>query len=211
MKLKLCGIRRIEDVRMINQAAPDYAGFIFWPKSRRYISPSDAKILRVSLKRGIEPVGVFVNEEPRRIAEIAAEVRLRVIQLHGDEDEAYIRSLRSMYAGEIWKAAGVRSAEDIERACRLSADMLLFDAFNTDLRGGTGKRINLGLLKEAAPSRPYFLAGGINASNVREIIAEAAPYGIDVSSGFEVDGAKNSRRLDELMEAISNERKYSHE
>ncbi|MCH5187397.1 MAG: phosphoribosylanthranilate isomerase [Oscillospiraceae bacterium] len=207
MKLKLCGIRRIEDVQMINNAAPDYAGFIFWPKSRRYISPADAKILRVSLSRGIKAVGVFVNEAPEKVAQAARTAQLDVVQLHGDENENYISRLRRLYAGEIWKAVGVVTADDVRRASQLSADMLLFDAFDPEQRGGTGKRINLSAITGSGVDRPYFLAGGINAMNVREILDTVIPYGIDVSSGFEVDGVKNKQKLAEFLETIAHERK----
>ena len=206
MKLKLCGIRRIEDVEMLNSARPDYAGFVFWPRSKRYVDPDSAHILSISLNEEIKTVGVFVNEAVAEAARIADVARLSVIQLHGDEDEEYIRALRREFGGEIWKAAGVQSADDVRRACELSADMLLFDAFSPDLRGGTGKRLDLSHIKEAAPERPYFLAGGITALNVRSILSEINPYGLDVSSGFETNGVKDRQKLMEFMEQIVNER-----
>ncbi len=206
MKLKLCGIRRIEDVEMINRAAPDYAGFVFWRPSKRYVPPECARVLGASLRSGIKSVGVFVNESPDAVARTAEDARLCAVQLHGDEDEAYILSLRKVYSGEIWKAFGVRSADDVRRAEQSGADMLLFDAFAPTERGGTGRRLELRHIIEAAPTRRYFLAGGINAANLSEILNTLRPYGLDISSGFELDGVKNRERLDGLMEIVDRER-----
>lgn len=200
MKLKLCGIRRIEDVEMINAARPDYVGFIFYPRSKRYIDPESARILGISLNDGISPVGVFVDESPETVALIAEKARLSAVQLHGSEDEDYIRRLRSLYSGEIWKAVRVREADDIRRAEDMSCDMLLLDAFSPDVYGGSGKRINMELLLSSAPCRPYFLAGGINAGNVAEIASRLRPHGLDISSGFESDGVKNRTMLMDFME-----------
>lgn len=211
MKLKLCGIRRIEDVEIINSALPDYAGFVFCKKSRRYVSPESARILSVSLNSAISPVGVFVNEPPESVAAAAQTARLKAVQLHGSENEAYIRALRSMYGGEIWKAVQVRTADDVHMAEELSADMLLYDAFSPNAYGGTGRVANLTAIADAAPSRPFFLAGGICAENVREILEFIKPYGLDLSGGFEAGGVKNKIRLMEFMEKISDERMNENE
>ncbi len=206
MKLKLCGIRRAEDVEMINRAAPDYAGFVFWRPSKRYVSPETARALGESLAHGIKSVGVFVNESPDTVARTAEAARLHAVQLHGDEDDAYIASLRRAFGGEIWKAFGIRRADDVRRAEQSGADMLLFDAFAPTERGGTGRRLELRHIIEAAPSRRYFLAGGINAANLNEILNTLRPYGLDISSGFELDGVKNKERLDGLMKIVDKER-----
>ncbi len=203
MKLKLCGIRRIEDVEIVNSVRPDYIGFVFYKKSFRYISPQSAKILSISLKSGISPVGVFVNESAEAVAEIARVAGLKAVQLHGDEDEEYIKNLRALYGGEIWKAVRVRSEADVENALSSSADMLLFDAFSKTAYGGTGENINLSLLAKVNPQRPYFLAGGINAQNLRAVLSAVTPYGIDMSGGFETDGVKDKYKLDEFMEVFS--------
>lgn len=203
MKLKLCGIRRIEDVEIVNSVRPDYIGFVFYKKSFRYISPQSAKILSISLKSGISPVGVFVNESAEAVAEIARVAGLKAVQLHGDEDEEYIKNLRALYGGEIWKAVRVRSEADVENALSSSADMLLFDAFSKTAYGGTGENINLSLLAKVNPQRPYFLAGGINAQNLKAVLSAVTPYGIDMSGGFETDGVKDKYKLDEFMEVFS--------
>lgn len=206
MKLKLCGIRRIEDVEMINSVLPDYIGFIFYRKSKRYVDPESARILEISLKKSISPVGVFVNETAENIAHIAEKVRLKAVQLHGDEDEEYISSLRRLYNGEIWKAVRVKCTDDVKRAEELSADMLLYDSFSSDAYGGTGKRANLSAIISAKPNKPFFLAGGIDAENIGEILARIKPYGIDLSGGIEVNGVKNRIRLMEFIDKISDER-----
>ncbi len=211
MKLKLCGIRRTEDVEMINSAMADYIGFIFYKKSKRFVEPDFARSLRAALKKEILPVGVFVNERAENIAEIAERVSLAAVQLHGDEDEGFIRALRGMYGGEIWKAVRVETPDDVRRAEELSADMLLYDSFLPSAYGGTGKLAKLSAILDAEPSRPFFLAGGIDAENVGKILSQIKPYGIDLSGGIEVNGVKNREKLAEFMEKISDERTKSNE
>lgn len=210
MKLKLCGIRRAQDVDMINKVSPDFIGYIFYEKSRRYISPENAKKLNEMLNEGISPVGVFVNKSVEETAEIANGLSLKAVQLHGDEDESYIRRLRELYGGEIWKAVRVQGLEDIQKCVGYSADMLLLDAFTPNY-GGSGKRIDLSFVKKADLKRPFFLAGGINAQNLGEILSEISPCGIDVSSGFETEGIKDENKLMEFINIFNTERRKYNE
>lgn len=199
MIVKMCGIRREEDVQYANEVCPDYIGFVF-ADSPRKVSWEDAASFRKDLKKEIRCVGVFVNETPEKIAEIAVRVPLDAVQLHGDETEEDIRKLRSLCDKEIWKAARVKSAEDIQKVQMLPADRILLDSFSKEAYGGTGRTIRLDILKEAEITKPYFLAGGLNPENLKGILDEIHPEGIDISSGIETDGYKDLEKMKKIME-----------
>ena len=141
----------------------------------------------------IKTVGVFVNETVENLLKIAEEVNLDVIQLHGDEDEAFIQILKEQSNVEVWKAVQVRSAADAEKWIDSSADMLLFDAYHKDERGGTGEVFDWSSLDEF--ERPFMLAGGIDSTNVARAIRTVRPYGIDISSGIETEGVKDDEKI----------------
>lgn len=149
-------------------------------------------------QESIKTVGVFVNETIENLLKIAEEVKLDVIQLHGDEDETFIQSLKECTNVEIWKAVQVRSAADAEKWIDSSADMLLFDAYHKDERGGTGEVFDWSSLD--AFERPFMLAGGMDSTNVARAIRTVRPYGIDISSGIETEGVKD----DEKIKAFTN-------
>ena len=146
----------------------------------------------------IKTVGVFVNETIENLLKIAEEVKLDVIQLHGDEDESFIQTLKEQSNVEVWKAVQVRSAADAEKWIDSSADMLLFDAYHKDERGGTGEVFDWSSLDEF--ERPFMLAGGMDTTNVARAIRTVRPYGIDISSGIETEGVKD----DEKIKAFTN-------
>ena len=141
----------------------------------------------------IKTVGVFVNETVENLLKIAEEVKLDVIQLHGDEDETFIQSLKECTNVEVWKAVQVRSAADAEKWIDSSADMLLFDAYHKDERGGTGEVFDWSSLDEF--ERPFLLAGGMDSTNVARAIRTVRPYGIDISSGIETEGVKDTEKI----------------
>lgn len=199
MIVKMCGIRREEDVEYANEVCPDYIGFIFADSPRR-VSWEDAASFRKDLKKEIRCVGVFVNETPEKIAEIAARVPLDAVQLHGDETEEDIRHLRSLCDKEIWKAARVRSKDDIQKVQTLPADRILLDSFSKEAYGGTGRTINLDILSESEITKPYFLAGGLNTGNLKGILEAIHPEGIDISSGIETNGYKDLDKMKKIME-----------
>lgn len=198
MIVKMCGIRREEDVEYANEVCPDYIGFIFADSPRR-VSWEDAASFRKDLKKEIRCVGVFVNETPEKIAEIAARVPLDAVQLHGDETEEDIRHLRSLCDKEIWKAARVRSKDDIQKVQTLPADRILLDSFSKEAYGGTGRTINLDILSESEITKPYFLAGGLNTGNLKGILEAIHPEGIDISSGIETNGCKDLDKMKTIM------------
>lgn len=206
-KIKICGIRRPEDCAYINEALPDYAGFIFWDKSFRYVDASMACKLRALIDGHISTVGVFVDETPEHIAGIVRSGAISIVQLHGHEDRAYIRSLREMLPADtlVWKAYKVRSTEDIREAFASEADEILLDNGY-----GTGRCFDHSLLSEytdgaaAAGSdncghRNFILAGGLTPENIPDAIARFAPYMIDISSGVETDKLKDR---DKILRAV---------
>ena len=205
-KVKMCGISKVETIPAVVDAKPDYMGLVFAP-SKRQVTVEQAKTLVEELHKQyavrynsetIKTVGVFVNETIENLLKIAEEVKLDVIQLHGDEDESFIQILKEQSNVEVWKAVQVRSAADAEKWIDSSADMLLFDAYHKDERGGTGEVFDWSSLDEF--ERPFMLAGGIDSTNVARAIRTVRPYGIDISSGIEIEGVKD----DEKMKAFTN-------
>ena len=200
-KVKMCGISKVETIPAIVDAKPDYMGLVFAP-SKRQVTVEQAKILVEELHKQyavrynsetIKIVGVFVNETIENLLKIAEEVKLDVIQLHGDEDEFFIQILKEQSNVEVWKAVQVRSAADAEKWIDSSADMLLFDAYHKDERGGTGEVFDWSSLDEF--ERPFMLAGGIDSTNVARAIRTVRPYGIDISSGIETNGVKDNEKM----------------
>lgn len=194
-KVKFCGMRRETDIEYANLLHPDLVGFVFAKKSKRYIAPEEALLLRQKLLSDIIPVGVFVNEEPEVIADYVDREIISVAQLHGQEDEAYIRSLRKLTKAPIIKAFCIRSHKDLTAALDSSADLVLLDA-----GAGDGKTFDWNLL--SAMDRPYFLAGGLDPENINEALALLHPYGVDVSSGIETNGFKDQDKMTEFMNAV---------
>ena len=207
-KVKMCGISKVETIPAVVEAKPDYMGLVFAP-SKRQVTVDQAKILVEELHRGyakkygsdtehdkndtIKTVGVFVNETVDNLVTIANEANLDAVQLHGDEDEAFIQSLKERTNVEVWKAIQIRTAADTEKWIDSSADMLLFDAYHKDERGGTGEVFDWSSLD--AFERPFMLAGGIDSTNVARAIRTVRPYGIDISSGIETNGVKDDEKI----------------
>ena len=207
-KVKMCGISKVETIPAVVEAKPDYMGLVFAP-SKRQVTVDQAKTLVEELHRGyaqkygsdtehdkndtIKTVGVFVNETVDNLVTIANEANLDAVQLHGDEDETFIQSLKERTNVEVWKAIQIRTAADTEKWIDSSADMLLFDAYHKDERGGTGEVFDWSSLD--AFERPFMLAGGIDSTNVARAIRTVRPYGIDISSGIETNGMKDDKKI----------------
>lgn len=201
IRLKLCGIRRNEDVDFLNEFPPDYAGFIF-AESPRKVTINRVRELSKRLLPQIIKVGVFVNLPIEEMSEFSSEIS--VFQLHGDEDKDYIERLRKIIPKdcEIWKAVRVKSSEDILNAESLPVDKLLLDAFSKDGYGGTGKTANWDLIAETKISKPFFAAGGITLANLYEAAKRLNPFGIDISSGIETNGTKDREKIKEITQAL---------
>ena len=199
MKIKLCGLTRSCDIEAVNELQPDYIGFVFAKKSRRYVSPEKAEELKAMLAPGIQAVGVFVNEEPEQIAALLEAGTIDVAQLHGQESETEIRRLRELTDHPLIQAFRIDTEQDVERANASTADYVLLDSG----AGGTGTVFDWNLLQ--AIRRPYFLAGGLDTENLGTVKAKLNPYGIDVSSGIETDGYKDKEKMTAFVAAARKE------
>ena len=223
VKVKFCGIRRTEDIEAVNRLKPDLAGFVF-AKSKRQVTKEQAAALKELLDPGIKTVAVLV-------AALANTGIADLLQLHGDEDAAYITKLKTLTGSKIIKAIRLRSGDlpvqgngSEERVYTANAGLLaeaaqadyyLFDTFLPDTYGGTGKTFSLSLLNNLLIDKPFFLAGGLDADNVAEIIGQVQMdvalrpnfYGIDVSGGIETDGYKDTIKMEAFMIAIRGKEK----
>jgi phosphoribosylanthranilate isomerase len=205
MKVKLCGIRRPEDIAYLNEFQPDYAGFVFAGTKRR-VTPETAAALAQMLDPGIRKVGVFVDESPESAARTAKLAGLDAVQLHGEETADYITALRRLLPGvSVWKGVRVRDRSSIPDARKLGADLLLLDSFSPTENGGTGQTANFRLIRKANLTEPFFLAGGLNAGNLVRLIREFSPYGVDISSGIETGGVKDRRKIEQIMRILRKE------
>ncbi len=193
MNIKICGLFREQDIDFVNEANPDYVGFIF-ANSHRQVSTETAEKLKNRLNKNILSVGVFVNEDIHKISEICDKKIIDLVQLHGNEDDNYINKLRKVCNNKIIKAVKVKNAEDILYRRNSLADYLLFDG-----GAGTGIKFDWTFLKEFI--RPFFLAGGINEDNICEAI-KLNPYCIDVSSGVETNKIKDRQKILNIVKIV---------
>ncbi len=210
-KIKLCGMMKPCDIEYANRVKPDLVGFIF-ANTRRKISAAQAKQFREALDAEISAVGVFVNEDISVIASLVQDGCIDMIQLHGEEDADYIRRLREICDVPVIKAVKVQTVEQIRQAAALPVDYLLLDTYRKGVLGGTGEAFDWELLREAKAAagdtaegalfgKPYFLAGGLHAGNLREA-ATLGSYGLDVSSGIETDGSKDFDKMVEVVNIV---------
>lgn len=192
-RIKICGMRRKEDIEAAGVCRPDYVGFILSPGFRRSVTAQEAEVLADMLAPGILKVGVFVNETIESVIEAAG--FLDQIQLHGAEDNAYIKELRTQTAKPVIQAFRIRSADDLKRAMESEADYLLLDNGT-----GTGEAFDWSLIREM--DRPWILAGGLGPDNVAEAVRRFRPYAVDLSSGAETDGWKDPVKMAQCVEAV---------
>lgn len=195
MKIKICGLFRDIDIDYVNEAMPDYIGFVF-AKSRRQVSTAWAAAMRSRLRSEITPVGVFVNESLANVVQLLNESIIEMAQLHGDENEHYIQTLKSLTHKPIIKTVRVLSQEDIEAAQHTTADFLLLD----NGPGGTGESFDWRLVGQV--KHPFFLAGGLKVDNIEQAIATTSPYAVDISSGVETDGIKDRAKILEIVRRV---------
>lgn len=194
-KIKLCGLSRPCDIEAANELKPEYIGFVFAPKSKRYVTPEKAAQLKQLLAPGIQAVGVFVREDPQTVAALLNSNVIDMAQLHGGEDEAYIRQLRKLSDKPIIQAFRVKTAGDIANAQQSSADYILLDS-----GAGTGTVFDWNLIQNL--TRPYFLAGGLGVENAEKARTLLKPYAVDVSSGIETDGYKDKEKMAAFVAAV---------
>ena len=196
-KIKICGLRSEEDIRIVNRCQPDYAGFICCSRFRRYVPSDTLEQLSKLLHPGIRKVGVFVDQPVEQIAQIVRRQLVDIIQLHGCEDERYISGLRQLIPSEIriMKAFQIHSAENICQVEASTADDVLLD-------GGQGSGQTFDWRKIESLNRPFFLAGGLNPENVEEAVRRLHPCAVDVSSGVETDGHKDEEKVRQLIRRV---------
>ncbi|MDO5848006.1 MAG: phosphoribosylanthranilate isomerase [Methanobrevibacter sp.] len=198
VKIKICGLRRREDIEIINKYAPDYIGFVF-AESKRQIDFETAKQLKSFLKVKIPVVGVFVDAEIEDILNLYRNDVIDMAQLHGNENEQYISKLKELEPSlKLIKAIEIKEDGNLEEYEELDVDYLLLDSGK-----GSGKTFNWDLINKNI-GKDFFLAGGLNSNNIKSAIDEFHPYAIDLSSGVEVNGYKNEEKIREVME-VKNE------
>ena len=211
MKIKICGLKRKEDIDYVNQCRPDYAGFVFAGK-KRCIDYNTAAFLKSRLSPGVRSGGVFVNEDQNMILDLLKDRIIDLIQLHGDEDEQYIIMLKQKLSEHnltdipIIKAVRVQRKDQVIEAEKLPVDYLLLDAFSKDEYGGSGLTFKHEMIPKLC--KPYMLAGGIDSLNVTEILKNISsrnvtlPLCIDVSSSVETDGNKDLNKIKEMVDIV---------
>ncbi len=204
-KVKICGLKTLEDVMIVNKYLPEYVGFVF-AASKRQVSDEQAKRIKEQLDRRIQTVGVFVNEPQEHIVSLYEQGILDVVQLHGNEDNQYIKELRKKVEVPIIKAVRVQNVEQVKMELQSDADFLLFDTYKKDSYGGSGECFELAvlkqILKEEMITKPFFIAGGLDSKNVDEVLAEMTCYGVDVSSGVETAHKKDEAKVQEFINQV---------
>lgn len=199
-RIKICGLTRLEDITYVNEAKPEYIGFVFWPKSKRAVGDEQAAELKKSLDPSIQAVGVFVNETPERIIQLLKKQIIDLAQLHGEETEEQIERIRRETGKPVIKAVKIRTREDILAGIQTKADYLLLDSGM-----GSGETFDWNTIPQI--EKPFFLAGGLYPGNVEEAVQNFHPYAVDVSSGVETDGKKDETKIREFIRRVRDEQR----
>lgn len=200
MKIKICGLTRPEDIACVNRLLPDYIGFVCWPGSRRFVSEEQAARLKAALSSEIKAVGVFVDAPVEEITALLQKGVIDMAQLHGEESEEDVCRIRELTGKPVIRAVKVSCRRDVEEWQGSAADYLLFDSGM-----GSGRTFDWSLLKDV--KRPYFLAGGLGADNLEQVLTQVQPYGVDLSSSVETGGYKDPQKMRRVMEVIRRSKK----
>jgi len=199
MFVKICGITRLEDAQAAVDAGANAVGFVFWPKSPRRVDVERAREIASALPEDVTTVGVFVDQPLHEVNDVARRVGLHAVQLHGSEDSEYVRAMTR----PVIKAVAVLGSQTPDVNAWPSNVTVLLDVHDPVKKGGTGKTIDWTVAASVASRRNVLLAGGLTPQNVGDAIARVRPYGIDVSSGVEVEpGIKDHGRIKALFEAV---------
>ena len=207
-KVKICGIKDISTIDCCIENEINYFGLVFYSKSPRFINEAlSIKLLDYAKNKRITPVGVFVNYNIEELKSFIEKTKLNLIQLHGNENNDYIKSLKKNFNIEIIKSIGIKNTEDFAKLESFSeCDYFLFDykPEELELPGGNAKRFDWSLLKKFTINKPWFLSGGLNINNIIEIKSNLFPYGIDISSGVEEKkGIKSLKKINDIMKKIN--------
>ena len=187
-RVKICGLTRFEDIFIVNQYKPDYVGFVF-AESRRKVTKEQAKMLIKQLDKDIIPVGVFVDEYIANVVEITKECHLKGVQLHGKEDNSYIKNLRKELP-DTFIIKAVKTTDNVENYL---SDIILLDSANA----GSGRVFDWETIKDY--KKNYFLAGGLNGDNINSALVKLNPFAVDVSSGVETNGMKDESKIKDFI------------
>lgn len=198
VKIKICGLKRLEDIEIVNRHKPDYIGFVF-ADSKRKVSHDLARQMKENLDSGIVSVGVFVDATADEILGLFDEGIIDIAQLHGSESEEFIKNLKDKTDNQlkIINAIEMNEGIDLENYDNSEADYLLLDSGK-----GSGKTFDWKLIRKDL-KKEFFLAGGLTSSNIAQAIEEFKPYAVDLSSSLETDGFKDENKIKEIMEAIN--------
>lgn len=205
-RVKICGLRREEDISCVNAYLPDYIGFVFYPKSKRYVTGEQAQKLKEKLDPRIRAVGVFVNADPDAVIALLQKNIIDIAQLHGQESEEQLRKIREQTGKPVIRAVKVTEETNLQKAYQTDADYILLD-------NGMGsgkpfpwdvilKQLAQEELQEKICGKPFFLAGGISPENMERAAEAFRPYALDLSSSVETDGVKDPEKIRKLMETI---------
>ena len=218
VKLKICGLRRKEDINIVNKYGPDYIGFVF-ADSPRKVSYEEAKVLSDILSEDIVPVGVFVNEHMKLIVDLFRDGIIKIAQLHGDEDEKYIRNLKDKSIEQtgieipVINAIEIKDISNEDIGADYNDELLKWrdsasDYFILDSGKGSGKTFDWNLIDKNSEffRNSIFLAGGLNSENLTSAIEEFNPFAVDLSSSVETDGFKDEEKIKEIIESMENYR-----
>jgi phosphoribosylanthranilate isomerase len=201
IRVKFCGITRLEDALCAIEAGASYLGFIFVRKSPRCTTPEKAAEIIKQLPGGIQKVGVFVNESLETVQNIIKQCDLDLVQLHGDETAEYAEQVG---IERVWKAFSLKEEDQIAEVCGFPCQYVLTDSSNSSQRGGTGKTCDWSLARQVASQRPLVLAGGLSPDNLHEAINEVKPAIVDVNSGVEIaPGIKDHAKIKQVMNIIN--------
>jgi phosphoribosylanthranilate isomerase len=203
-KIKICGTTNKHDALLATKLGADMLGFIFWPKSKRFVDPKVAEDIVNELPPGMLKVGVFVNESPEKVLEIAEDVELDALQFHGEETPEYCRRFMDKY--KVIKALRVKDVSSLAHVNEYDVDYILLDTYKDDAQGGTGATFDWSILGDFEILRPVILSGGLNPDNVSVAIETAAPFGVDVASGVEsAPGRKDEILLKKFISKVRKE------
>ena len=197
VRVKICGITRVEDAIAALRFGADAIGLVFYEKSPRFVDISTARAIASAVGPFVTVVGLFVNAERTDVSNVLEKVGLDILQFHGDEDEAYCRQFGRSYLKAIRMRPDLDIAQEVSRY--QSAKGLLFDAWEAERFGGTGESFEWQRLPKDMPL-PLILAGGLNPSNVAEAVTQVRPYAVDVSGG--VESGKGKKDFEKMINFI---------
>jgi phosphoribosylanthranilate isomerase len=202
-RIKFCGITSLADAELAVSLGAWAIGLILWPGSKRACDPAEGVRISRAVRRKVEVVGVFVNQEMDEVAALADMLQLSIVQLHGDEGPAYAKEVARRTGCKVIKAQSVRLASDVVAVQAFRTDFHLLDTHREGLRGGTGETFDWAMLARRTSKVPLILSGGLNHENVADAIAAVHPFAVDVASGTEASpGVKDPEKMKAFAAAV---------